>query len=107
MTRRQLLPPNPSVKPSVIFFGPHHDGTAAVFADDVVAAVDDDRDSHDEREREKRSTSSSWSSCAFSLPVVDELSASWDDDRRVGQVGATLAGRRSGRRRASAPQSTV
>jgi hypothetical protein len=39
VTRRQLFPPNPSVNPSVIFFGPHHDGTAVVLADDDVAAV--------------------------------------------------------------------
>ena len=39
VTRRQLLPPNPSVKPSLIFFGPHHDGTADDFADEVVAAA--------------------------------------------------------------------
>jgi len=38
VTRRQLLPPNPSVNPSVIFFGPHQDGTAVVLADDVAAA---------------------------------------------------------------------
>src|SRR5436190_14445557 len=37
VTRRQLFPPNPSVNPSVIFFGPHHDGTAVVLADDVAA----------------------------------------------------------------------
>src|SRR3954449_6008551 len=37
VTRRQLLPPKPSVKPSVIFFEPHHDGTADVLADEVVA----------------------------------------------------------------------
>ena len=37
VTRRQLLPPNPSVKPSVIFFGPHHDGTADVLADELPA----------------------------------------------------------------------
>jgi len=43
VTRRQLFPPNPSVRPSEIFFGPHHDGAFAVFAafevfaDDVVA----------------------------------------------------------------------
>jgi hypothetical protein len=41
VTRRQLFPPNPSVKPSVIFFGPHHEGTADFFADaDVFADVD-------------------------------------------------------------------
>jgi hypothetical protein len=39
VTSRQLLPPKPSVKPSVIFFEPHHDGTAAVLADDAVAVV--------------------------------------------------------------------
>jgi hypothetical protein len=44
VTRRQLFPPNPSVRPSVIFFDPHHDGTAVCFADDFgfadeVAAV--------------------------------------------------------------------
>src|SRR3954454_1530472 len=38
VTRRQLLPPNPSVKPSLIFFGPHHDGTAEVFASGFAAA---------------------------------------------------------------------
>src|SRR4029079_470435 len=38
VTRRQLLPPNPSVRPRVIFFGPHHDGLADVLAD-VLAAV--------------------------------------------------------------------
>src|SRR5262245_13523946 len=37
VTRRQLFPPNPSVKPSLIFFGPHHEGTADDFADDAVA----------------------------------------------------------------------
>src|SRR5262249_30113264 len=26
VTRRQLLPPKPSVRPSVAFFEPHHDG---------------------------------------------------------------------------------
>src|SRR5262245_47591216 len=39
VTRRQLLPPNPSVKPSLIFFGPHHDGTAEVFASGFAAAT--------------------------------------------------------------------
>jgi len=33
------LPPKPSVKPSEIFFEPHHDGTAAVLPDDAVAVV--------------------------------------------------------------------
>jgi len=37
VTRRQLLPPKPSVKPSEIFFEPHHDGTADVLADEVAA----------------------------------------------------------------------
>jgi hypothetical protein len=32
VTRRQLFPPNPSVSPSEIFFGPHHEGAFAVFA---------------------------------------------------------------------------
>src|SRR6187551_3686530 len=40
VTSRQLLPPNPSVNPSLIFFGPHHDGTADAFADDVGLADD-------------------------------------------------------------------
>src|SRR6185503_8521323 len=39
VTRRQLLPPNPSVNPSLIFFGPHHDGTAVVLADDAAAVT--------------------------------------------------------------------
>src|SRR5690242_6563525 len=40
VTRRQLLPPKPSVKPSLIFFGPHQDGLpASCFADDVAASV--------------------------------------------------------------------
>src|SRR6185503_20015472 len=39
VTRRQLLPPNPSVNPSLIFFGPHHEGTAVVFADDAAVAT--------------------------------------------------------------------
>jgi len=39
VTRRQLLPPNPSVKPSEIFFGPHHDGLALVVADDDAVAI--------------------------------------------------------------------
>src|SRR3954453_11336814 len=40
VTRRQLLPPKPSVKPSLIFFGPHQDGLpAACLADDVAARV--------------------------------------------------------------------
>src|SRR5213075_1296526 len=39
VTRRQLFPPNPSVKPSLIFFGPHQDGVADGFADDVAAAT--------------------------------------------------------------------
>ena len=38
MTRRQLLPPKPSVRPSVIFFVPHHDGAADAFAAAVVFA---------------------------------------------------------------------
>src|SRR4029079_9552948 len=37
VTSRQLFPPNPSVRPSVIFFGPHHDGTADVLADEAPA----------------------------------------------------------------------
>src|SRR3954454_15542032 len=37
VTRRQLFPPKPSVRPSLIFFGPHHDGTAVVLADDDAA----------------------------------------------------------------------
>src|SRR3954463_10239780 len=39
VTSRQLLPPKPSVKPSLIFFGPHQDGTAACFAEDVVVVT--------------------------------------------------------------------
>src|SRR4051812_21266304 len=40
VTSRQLLPPNPSVKPSLIFFGPHHDGFPALRdADDVAASA--------------------------------------------------------------------
>src|SRR5437764_4616301 len=38
VTRRQLFPPNPSVRPSVIFFGPHQEGTPDVLADDAAAA---------------------------------------------------------------------
>jgi hypothetical protein len=44
VTRRQLLPPKPSVRPKVIFFGPHQDGTppdvaALVPVDAAVLAV--------------------------------------------------------------------
>src|SRR6185437_8613264 len=40
VTRRQPFPPKPSVKPSLIFFGPHHDGVADVSLDDVDFADD-------------------------------------------------------------------
>lgn len=40
MTRRHEFPPNPSVKPIVIFFGPHHEGRAA-FADETATKLVD------------------------------------------------------------------
>jgi hypothetical protein len=33
------LPPNPSVRPSEIFFGPHQDGTAVGFADEDATTL--------------------------------------------------------------------
>src|SRR3954447_11246771 len=39
VTRRQLLPPKPSVKPRLIFFEPHHDGVAVDVADDVAVTT--------------------------------------------------------------------
>src|SRR4029077_6025066 len=39
VTRRQLFPPKPSVRPREIFFGPHHDGVAVVLADEGAAVT--------------------------------------------------------------------
>src|SRR5215213_8727579 len=39
VTRRQLLPPKPSVKPSLIFLSPHHAGTPPASADSVGASA--------------------------------------------------------------------
>ena len=40
VTRRQLLPPKPSVRPSTIFFGPHHDGVPPAAAPDAAAGAE-------------------------------------------------------------------
>ncbi|BEP15909.1 hypothetical protein acdb102_42200 [Acidothermaceae bacterium B102] len=41
VTRRQLLPPKPSVRPRLVFFGPHHEGTPpAEVAAALVATAD-------------------------------------------------------------------
>ncbi len=86
MTSRQLFPPNPSVKPSVIFFGPHHDGVADVLADDVAAVTS--THAAQERKREQRSTSSSvHHACSpFLFMVVRIVFSDWR--RRVSDASS-------------------
>src|SRR4029079_16957294 len=94
VTRRQLLPPNPSVNPSLIFFGPHHDGTAAVRADDVAAVTI----------KPTQRSASEMSAPPFLgvilFPSFLGDSCCWNGERALRQVGATFDGRRMCRVRA-------
>src|SRR5205823_10623681 len=102
VTRRQLFPPNPSVRPSVIFFGPHHEGTPLVLAE--VAAPSVLADAAAVNKTATPATATASSAPILLLIIVRVLPFGSMNfhalDNATCYVGARLVGRRPRKRRA-------